>query len=321
MPIVLEHIGSFCFAKFGNLRSTPNDGTHRIENIDSPQLTIYKVKSDKKVPAVIVCPGGGYGYVTFNKEGTPIAKWLQKQNIAAVILSYRNPSRREDAFADLIATVKTIKEHADEWNIDANLIGGIGFSAGGHLASLASCYHTKKEFADLLNITQEEMKINACLLSYPVISMDFGHEGSIKAITGNNEELKKFLSVDKNITKDFPKTFIWTTVFDTIVPSINTTMLINELAKNKITFESHIYPMCDHGLSLADDSVFSDDVDKDFDKNVDNMEKYYKEIRKIWTNIWRITWSSSTMWFFCSSYKFIYNTCYFFRYFNFYSWY
>ena len=119
--------------KFGNLRSTPNDGTHRIENIDSPQLTIYKVKSDKKVPAVIVCPGGGYGYVTFNKEGTPIAKWLQKQNIAAVILSYRNPSRREDAFADLIATVKAIKEHADEWNIDANLIGGIGFSAGGHL--------------------------------------------------------------------------------------------------------------------------------------------------------------------------------------------
>ena len=39
----------------------------------------------------------------------------------------------EDAFADLIATVKAIKEHADEWNIDANLIGGIGFSAGGHL--------------------------------------------------------------------------------------------------------------------------------------------------------------------------------------------
>ena len=120
---------------FGNLRATPNDGTHRIENIDSPQLTIYKVNSDKPVPVVIVCPGGGYGYVTFNKEGTPIAKWLQKQNIAAVILSYRNPLRRDDAFADLQATIKAIKENAAQWNVNPNLIGGIGFSAGGHLVA------------------------------------------------------------------------------------------------------------------------------------------------------------------------------------------
>jgi acetyl esterase/lipase len=124
--------------KFGNLRSTPNDGTSRIENIDSPQLTVYKVNSAKKVPVVIICPGGGYGYVTFNKEGTPIAKWLQKQNIASVILSYRNPSRREDAFADIAAAVKAIKENADAWNMDANMIGGIGFSAGGHLVARAT---------------------------------------------------------------------------------------------------------------------------------------------------------------------------------------
>ena len=87
--------------------------------------------------------------------------------------------------------------------------------------------------------------------------MDFGHEGSINAITGNNEEIKKFLSVDKNITIDFPKTFIWHTTFDTIVKVQNSLALALELEKNKIFFELHIYPMHDHGQALANDAVYN----------------------------------------------------------------
>ena len=87
--------------------------------------------------------------------------------------------------------------------------------------------------------------------------MEFGHEDSIKAVTKDNPELKKFLSIDKNVTKDFPKTFIWHTTFDTVVKVQNSLALALELEKNKIFFELHIYPMHDHGQALATEAVYN----------------------------------------------------------------
>ena len=118
---------------FGSLDTTIQDGTFRIENINSPQLAIYKVNSIKAAPVVIICPGGGYNTIALNKEGTVIAKYLQEQNIATAVLTYRTPKRRDDAYLDLVNTVNALKDNAVKWNIDVNQIGGIGFSAGGHL--------------------------------------------------------------------------------------------------------------------------------------------------------------------------------------------
>ena len=225
-----------------------------------------------KRKCVLILPGGGYEFLS-DRESEPVALKLNGANIACFILKYSIfPNiKLPSPLIDVYAALAYIRRNADKYHIEKDKISVLGFSAGGHLASLASCYHTKKEFADLLNITQEEMKINACLLSYPVISMDFGHEGSIKAITGNNEELKKFLSVDKNITKDFPKTFIWHTTFDTIVKVQNSLALALELEKNKIFFELHIYPMHDHGQALANDAVYNS-------KNTPN-ENFLNEIK------------------------------------------
>ena len=158
---------------------------------------------------------------------------------------------------------------SEKYHILVDKISVLGFSAGGHLAATISCYHNSQEYADLLNIPLEEMKINGCLLSYPVITMDnFTHYGTRQQITELDETLLTKMSIEKNITKDFPKTFIWHTTFDTCVPVKNSLVLANALTENKVFYELHIYPMHDHGQALCDTSVYY---------NAD--EKFIKEIQ------------------------------------------
>ena len=211
-----------------------------------------------KRKCVLILPGGGYHFLS-ERESEPVALKLNGANIACFVLKYSIfPNiTLPSPLIDVYAALAYIRRNADKYHILKEKISVLGFSAGGHLAAATSAYHTNQDFADILGITLDEMKINGCLLSYPVISMEFGHEDSIKAVTKDNPELKKFLSIDKNITKDFPKTFIWHTTFDTIVKVQNSLALALELEKNKIFFELHIYPMHDHGQALATDAVYN----------------------------------------------------------------
>ena len=225
-----------------------------------------------KRKCVLILPGGGYHFLS-DRESEPVALKLNGANIACFVLKYSIfPNiHLPSPLIDVYAALAYIRRNADKYHIDKDKISVLGFSAGGHLAAVSSAYHTKEEYANILGITLDEMKINGCLLSYPVISMDFGHDDSISAITNNNEEVKNYLSVDKNVTKDFPKTFIWHTTFDTVVKVQNSLALALELEKNKIFFELHIYPMHDLGQALANDAVYNS-------KNTPN-ENFLKEIK------------------------------------------
>lgn len=253
---------------FNNINSEATLTSYVIENSN-------EYSKNRKRKTIIVLPGGGYGFLS-DREAEPVALRLAGYDINAFVLRYSvHPLNYPYPLVEVIAALAYLYRHSEEYNIDVNSISIIGFSAGGHLAASAGVYYKNKDLLNLLNIKEEEVNIAGLILSYPVISMyEDTHGGSRNALTHNDPQLIEMFSIEKHITKDFPKTFIWTTVFDTIVPSINTTMLINELAKNKITFESHIYPMCDHGLSLADESVFSDDVDKEYIKEAEPIKEW-----------------------------------------------
>lgn len=250
--------------------------------INSDATLISYVKSNskeycenRKRKTIIVLPGGGYGFLS-DREAEPIALRFVSHDINAFVLKYSvHPLTYPYPLIEVLAALVYLNRHAEEYNIDINSISIIGFSAGGHLAASAGIYYKNKELLDLINAKEDEVNISGLVLSYPVISMyEDTHGGSRNALTHNDPKLMEMFSIEKHVTKDFPKTFIWTTVFDTIVPSVNTTMLIHELAKNKITFESHIYPMCDHGLSLADESVFWDDTKKEYIKEAEPIKEW-----------------------------------------------
>jgi acetyl esterase/lipase len=144
-------------------------GVTRIHNVSVPLITIYPASrgSSVKAPAVIVCPGGGYGILAYNKEGTEIAAWLNSLGLTAVVLKYRVPGNREGALQDLQRAIRLVRAHAAEWKIDPRKTGVIGFSAGGHLAARLSTGFETPAYAAVDPVDTQRLRPDFAVLVYP----------------------------------------------------------------------------------------------------------------------------------------------------------
>ena len=214
----------------------------------------FNFSEGRKRPAMIVCPGGGYGHLS-PREAEPVAFQYVAEDIATFVLYY---SVSEDAgfprcLFEALTAVKTVRENAEKWNINADQIAISGFSAGGHLAASASAYWNSALAATLGK--NELFKINAAVLSYPVITNnEHGHMSSFINLVGEDADAKTLesVSIEKQVTDAFPPTFLWHTATDQLVPVENSLLMAQKLSALNIPFELHIYPQGPHGLSLSD---------------------------------------------------------------------
>lgn len=223
---------------------------------DCPAITPYLVEGDNR-PAVIVCPGGGYGMRAYH-EGEPIAQWLNGLGISAFVLRYRvAPYQYPCALLDVQRAIRTVRFKAERFRINPDQIGVLGFSAGGHLVSNAGTSYDKgnKEAEDV--IEQMSCRPDLLILCYPVITLQgpFAHEGSRDNLLGKGAELAQAeqLSSELNVTEDTPPTFLWHTSDDAAVPVENSLLFAAALSKHKVLFDLHVYAKGRHGLGLADD--------------------------------------------------------------------
>ncbi|NRA37433.1 MAG: alpha/beta hydrolase [Planctomycetes bacterium] len=131
--------------------------TKLITNVTEPSITVMHPSSNLSGMAVMLCPGGGYHDLFWEKEGEMGAAWLLEQGITAIILKYRCPRRPGEELGipargpliDAQRAIRVIRNHAVEWNINPNKIGIIGFSAGGHLALSAAFEFAKPRYPDI----------------------------------------------------------------------------------------------------------------------------------------------------------------------------
>lgn len=145
-----------------------DDNAERITDISRPTLGLCLLPGrGKPMPAMIVCPGGGYRYVVYDKEGTEIAAWLNSIGIEALVLKYRVPNNRAGAFQDVQRAISLARSHAAEWNIDPKRLGIIGFSAGGNLAAKASTLFGERSYAAVDSADQFSCRPNFVVLVYP----------------------------------------------------------------------------------------------------------------------------------------------------------
>ena len=111
------------------------DGILRYNEVTNPAFEVWLPESSvRNGAAVVVCPGGGYRMLSMDLEGTEIAAWLNKLGIAAFVLQYRIPDKKEGALQDAQRAMRVIRNSAAKWNIDPEKIGTMGFSAGGSLS-------------------------------------------------------------------------------------------------------------------------------------------------------------------------------------------
>ena len=144
------------------------DSFRRLTNISRPTLTVFPAKkSSRPAPAMIVCPGGGYSYVVYDKEGTEIASWLNSAGITALVLKYRVPNNREGALQDLQRALSLARAYAAEWNVDTKRLGVMGFSAGGNVAAKASTLFDQRSYPAIDAVDKKSCRPDFVVLVYP----------------------------------------------------------------------------------------------------------------------------------------------------------
>jgi len=227
--------------------------------VSVPTLSIFLPKKTKlNKAAVIIFPGGGYQHLAIDKEGTKVAEWFNSLGIAAIVVKYRLPSdkimknKNIGPLQDAQEAVRYVRQNASKYNIDANKIGILGFSAGGHLASTLATHYDDK-------IYESSYKVSArpdfSLLIYPVISMqnDITHKGSQISLLGENpsQELRDSFSNEKRINAQTPPTFLVHATDDTTVLPENSINFYLALKNNGVPAELHIYEKGGHGFGLG----------------------------------------------------------------------
>lgn len=214
---------------------------------------------NEKLPAMVVVPGGGYGF-TSEREADPIALEYFIRHYNAFVVRYAvAPSRYPTALTQVACAVDYVKKHAAELNVDENKVFAVGFSAGGHLTGCLA------NFCDDLPVPEAGgKKLDArpagVVLSYPVIT-PHSHEDSFKNLLGiTNVDCPEAeaLSLDKTVTAANPPCFIWATVTDACVDPIATLLYTTALHKNKVKYECHIFPEGPHGLATCNEETYVD---------------------------------------------------------------
>ena len=246
--------------KFSNSKNQiPSIKTYILEKTDDPQTSAR--------PFILVVPGGGYDHYG-RHEQEQIALKMNSFGFSSAVLHYSlKPTKFPQPLLDAAQAVSFIRKNSEKWNINPDKIILLGFSAGGHVAASLGAYWNSNLISAFSELSPQEIKPNALILSYPVITADkdFCHSGSINALLENlsedekknllkitnSENLRDVVSIEKHITKDFPPSFIWHTLADKAVPPENTIFMIQALRHANIEFEYHLFSRGQHGLALS----------------------------------------------------------------------
>jgi len=211
-----------------------NDNVLRISEVTDPKMEVFiPEKMNGKHSAVIVCPGGAYNILAYDKEGTEIAKWLNKLGYTAFVLQYRVPKKKLGALQDLQRAIRLVRNNSVKWDINPERIGIIGFSAGGSLCARAATLFNQKTYSSVDNADKVSCRPSYVMLIYPAY-LDLGENYSL------TPELK--------LTKDVPPIFMFQASDDHCGNS--SLVMAKALRDAKLSVELHIVPTGGHGYGL-----------------------------------------------------------------------
>ena len=227
------------------------DGT--FEDNRSELQVFLPPKEKANGAAIVLCPGGGYIRHVTDREGYPIAQWLNDHGIAAVILEYRLPKQRHQVpLLDAQRAIRLTRANATAWNVDPQRIGILGFSAGGHVASSAATHFDRGNASASDPVERESSRPDFAWLVYPVVTMgDHTHTGSKSELLGPDPkpELVRLYSNELQVTSDTPPAFLAHAVDDKPVPPENSRCFAAAMKASGVPVELLELPSGGHGLN------------------------------------------------------------------------
>jgi predicted amidohydrolase/acetyl esterase/lipase len=154
----------------------PTKDAKWITNVTRPTISVFRPDAANRAGvAILICPGGGYWNLAWDKEGEEVAAWLNTLGITGVVLKYRVPRRPGEperqpapgALLDAQRAISLVRSRAEEWGIDPRRIGVMGFSAGGHLALMTAISFEKRSYEPVDDVERSSCRPDFAVVAYP----------------------------------------------------------------------------------------------------------------------------------------------------------
>ncbi len=229
-----------------------------VKNIHNPTLTVFRPEKPNGT-AVVICPGGAYSIIATGLEGYPVAEKLNEAGVTAFVLKYRLPTTEGADFKhpvplyDALRAIQWVRYHTVEYELEADRIGIMGFSAGGHLAASVGTLYSEYNYGED-DISKVSSRPDFVCLGYPVITTREGvANGCIWAPlpAEHSNEQSQELSCELNVNAQTPPTFLMHAKDDSGVLPENSVVLYEALKRNGVVTELKLYEQGGHGFGLG----------------------------------------------------------------------
>ena len=244
-------------------KSTSQDMANAVIN---PTITVYHPKPPSSRTAIIVFPGGGYKGLAIGKDstiginGSAVAKWLNSNGIACVLLIYRVPNsdcywdektKRHVtpefpmALQDAQRAISTLRYNAKKYDLDPNKIGVMGFSAGGNLAVLSSTAFNKRSYQPIDEIDCVSCKPDFAIPVYPG-HMTMEHKNMLPKNIAATQ-----LNTDIEVSREIPPTLLVHAKDDSVDPIHYSLVYEGELKKVGVQVKLNVYKNGGHAFGVS----------------------------------------------------------------------
>lgn len=236
--------------------SGPDDGM--FAHIVTPTLTMLRPAKPNGA-AMLLIPGGGYSHVAIGHEGYSIARRFAEAGYSCFVLLYRLPgdgwaAGPQTPLQDAQRALRLARSLAPREKFDANRVGVIGFSAGGHLAAWLTT-RTQESYRPVDAADREPLKAAVAAYMYPVIQMEgpFVHAGSRSQLLGADPTAEQMhgLSLDQDVSDTAPPAFLAHALNDKTVPFQNSIAMLSALKAKNIPAECHLFETGGHGFGIT----------------------------------------------------------------------
>lgn len=220
--------------------------------IVNPTLTLYTPQGQGNGNAVIILPGGGYEAEAIYYEGFEIAETLAKRGTAAAVLKYRLPNPETATkpervpLSDVRQALQLLRENQQKYQFSAARFGVLGFSAGSHLATVASVNRA----------AESAQNPDFSVLIYGVTKLTPENrqwlEQTLYHRKMTDEEVAE-QTLLKRVNKDTPPAFLVHALDDEVCHYTESTLYAEALMSNGVEAEIHLFPRGGHGFGPGRD--------------------------------------------------------------------
>lgn len=224
--------------------------TRCLFNVTEPTLTVYSAVGENSGKAVIIIPGGGYELVAMHHEGYDVAEQLSNLGITAAVLKYRLPNPESSDLPQMVPLTDTrramvlLREKAEKYGFDSEKLGLLGFSAGSHLATVASLWES----------ANKNENPNYSVLIYGVTNLSEDNRKWLEESLYFRELTEKEISQNTLldlVTEDTPPTFLVHAMDDDVCLVEESTLYARQLQDHKVSVEIHLFAKGGHGFGLG----------------------------------------------------------------------